>query len=307
MTTFRPVSNPHSEAWRREAGPLPAAGARGTLVIVGGSERLDKELHILQTYLRLVDAVPGRRDLVLLTAATGHPEILGGEYHRLFTALGVPAHHIHMPEVATRESADHPATAALLRGAAGIYMTGGDQVALMDVLHGTAVEAALCDAYVSGAVIGGTSAGATAMGDPMIARGGGSGELRRGMVTIRRGLGLLGEHVFVDTHFGERGRFPRMCAALAEAPQVLGVGIDENTGLVLHPGARVVEVIGRGVVYFLDGHATAPVDVALGSAFSLTPLSLHVLTEGARYDLAARRPVSEAGVGNQAADTVAEL
>lgn len=290
MTTFRPVEDPHSEAWRAEH-THPLVAPQGSLLLVGGSERLDKDLHILRAFVQEADAVPGRRDLVILTAATGHPEILGGEYLRIFTRLGWPARHIHLPEVSSREQADDPATADLLRAAAGIYMTGGDQVALLEVLHRTATEEAMCAAYLAGAVIGGTSAGATAMGDPMIARGGGSGELRRGMITIKHGLGLAGSDIFIDTHFGERGRFPRMCAAVGEAPQALGVGIDENTALLLRPGSRVVEVQGLGVVYFLDARQSAPAAVSLGAPFSLTPLNLHVLTDGARYDLDSRQPV----------------
>jgi cyanophycinase len=292
VAAFRPLPDPHSESWRGEPAPTsPGPTPQGALLIVGGSERLDKELRILRHFVALADAVAGRRDIVILTAATGHPEILGGEYRRIFARLGWPPRHLHLPGLGTRAEADNPQTAALLHNAAGIYMTGGDQVALLDVLHGTAAEAAMRAAYGAGAILGGTSAGATAMGDPMIARGGGSGELRRGMITIRHGLGLAGRDLFIDTHFGERGRFPRMCAALGDAPGALGIGLDENTALLLRPGGRVVEVLGLGVVYFLDGQAATPPAVPLGAPFSLTPLALHILTAGARYDLDGRGPV----------------
>jgi cyanophycinase-like exopeptidase len=82
-----------------------------------------------------------------------------------------------------------------------------------------------------------------------------------------------------------------MCAALAEAPQALGVGIDENTALILRPRSRQVDVIGRGVVYFLDSHNCAPVAAPLGAPVALTPLLLHILTTGDCYDLARRQPV----------------
>lgn len=292
MTAFRPLPDPHSETWRGESPPAPGGPApRGSLLIVGGSERLDKDLTILRTFIKLADAVPNRRDIVILTAATGHPEILGGEYERLFSRLGWPPRHLHLPNLSTAREAADPDTADLLRRAAAIYMTGGDQVALLDVLGGSAAEAGLRAAYTAGAVVGGTSAGATAMGDPMIARGGGSGELRRGMITIQHGLGLAGQPMFIDTHFGERGRFPRMCAAVGEDPPALGIGIDENTALLLHPGSRVVEVMGHGVVYFLNGQEVAPPTVSLGAPLPLTPLSLHILTSGARYDLTLRQPV----------------
>jgi cyanophycinase len=111
------------------------------------------------------------------------------------------------------------------------------------------------------------------------------------MVTIKRGMALAGTDLFLDTHFGERGRFPRMCAALAEDPQAHGVGNDENTALILRPRTRRVDIIGRGVVYFLDGHNAHPDAVPLGAPVALSPLALHILTSGDCYDLARRRPL----------------
>ncbi len=274
----------------RAAGPGgPAAG--GSLLIVGGSERLDQRLRLLHTYALLCDAVPGRNTLVIVTAATGHPELLGGEYRHIFEQIGWPPRLIHMPPLASRDAAADPRTAALLAGAAGIYLTGGDQVTLVDILRDSPAGEAIAAAYAAGAVVGGTSAGASALGDPMIARGGGSGELRQGMVALHAGLGLAGHDVILDTHFGERGRFPRLVAALAEAPQALGIGLDVNTALLVRRGNPKVEVLGAGVAYFIESPGARPPSVAESGALGLAPLTLHVLHEGQHYDLSTRRVV----------------
>ncbi|HMA33116.1 MAG TPA: cyanophycinase [Chloroflexia bacterium] len=268
----------------------PGAGAasappQGYLLIVGGSERLNKELRLLRTYLQLCDQVPGRRDIVVIASATGHPEALGGEYLRLFRQIGWPPPLIHLPPLATRVDAADPGVAALIAGAAGIYMTGGDQVDLVDILMGTPAGDALWAAYRAGAVIGGTSAGATAIGDPMIARGGGSGELKRGEITLHPGFALAGHDLIIDTHFGRRGRFPRLVAAIAEQPTAMGIGIDENTALLIRPDNPHAEVLGNGVVYLVESPADPPTHDPHHGAIGIAPLTLYILREGQRYEL----------------------
>src|SRR5205085_9193513 len=139
-------------------------------------------------------------------------EILTGEYIRIYTKLGIAHENISTPLIRTREEAHHQENVATLSRAAGIFITGGDQYTLTQVLDRTPVEEAMMQAYHKGAVIAGTSAGATAMGRPMIVAGGGSGELRMGMVQMSHGLGWVGDDMIVDTHFGARGRFPRLAS-----------------------------------------------------------------------------------------------
>jgi cyanophycinase len=280
------VTRPASEA----AGATP----RGHLMIIGGSERLDRSLRLLWRFLQLCDAAPGRRDIVIITSATGHPAALGGEYVRHFTEMGWPPDAIHLPPLATRDEATDPGVAALIGGAAGLFMTGGDQVELVEVLQGTPAGQAMEAAYWAGAIIAGTSAGATAMGHPMIARGGGSGEVKRGEIALSPGLALAGQGLIIDTHFGRRGRFPRLVAAIAEEPSAIGVGIDENTALHIGPDSPHAEVLGSGVVYLIERPAASIQHDAEAAAVGAAPLSLYVLREGQRYDLAkpARPPAA---------------
>ncbi len=188
-------------------------------------------------------------------------------------------------------------TAQLLSRAAGIFVTGGDQYALTQALDHSRVEEAIMEAYGRGAVVAGTSAGATAMGKPMLVAGGGTGELRMGMVQMSNGLGWAGDDIIIDTHFGARGRFPRLAASVAEHPAALGVGIDENTCLLLDCHGHSI-VAGAGVVYFVDAshavvntaHGTFP-----GTPISVGPLQVAVLSAGGEYDLRGRRVLLEMG------------
>jgi cyanophycinase len=231
--------------------------------------------------------------LVLVSTATRHPEILTGEYMRIFAKVGVPQHKIHAPLIRNREEAQEEQHMRLLSGAAGIFITGGDQYTLAQTLDRSPVEEAIMAAYSRGAVVAGTSAGATAMGRPMIVAGGGSGEFKMGIVQMSHGLGWVGDDVIIDTHFGARGRFPRLASAVAEHPAALGVGIDENTCLLVD-GEWQCRVAGASVVYFIDGSHLA-VNTAgsahTGQPLSVGPLQVDVLAAGQGYDLRSRRVV----------------
>jgi cyanophycinase len=268
----------------------------GFLMIIGGADRLDHEGRLARLFLRLVERVESHtslRDVVLISTATRHPEILTGDYLTVFQRLGLSRERVHAPFIRTRDEAFNAEFVRLVAGAAGVFITGGDQYALTQTLDRTPVEEAIRTAYGAGAIVAGTSAGATAMGGPMIVAGGGSGELRRGMVQITSGLGWAGEDIIIDTHFGARGRFPRLASVVAEHPFALAVGVDENTCLLVD-GEGHAEVAGAGVVYFVDaGIAVLNTthEVSMGQPASIGPLRVHVLAAGQAFDLRERLPV----------------
>lgn len=273
--------------------------APGYLMIIGGADRLDHEARLARLFLQLVDRVEANsalRDIVLISTATRHPEILTREYVNIYTRIGVPSSHIHAPFIRNRAEALDERNVELVRNAAGIFITGGDQYALTQTLDRTPVEEAIRAAYNNGAVVAGTSAGATAMGRPMIVAGGGSGELRKGMVQMSHGLAWAGEDLIIDTHFGSRGRFPRLSSVVAENPHALGVGIDENTCLLVGPDGHGL-VVGAGVVYFIDASHTV-LDTAsrvrTGQPLSIGSLNLNILAAGHVYDLRTRTVASHA-------------
>ncbi len=272
----------------------------GYLMIIGGADRLDHTGTLAKLFLQLVERTERhseQRDIVLVTTATRHPDILEKEYVRIFTRYGYDPARIHSPSLSNHEDAMDPHTMDLLSRAAGIFITGGDQYALTQVLDRSTAERAIMDSYGRGAVVAGTSAGATAMGRPMVVAGGGTGELRMGMVQMSNGLGWAGDDIIIDTHFGARGRFPRLAASVAEHPAALGVGIDENTCVLLDCHGRAT-IWGAGVVYFVDAshvavntaHGTFP-----GTPISVGPLQVAVLASGGEYDLRERRVLLEMG------------
>ncbi|MDQ6694762.1 MAG: cyanophycinase [Chloroflexota bacterium] len=284
--TYSPYINPqapYEAAWQTP----------GYLMVIGGADRLDPESTIARLFLRLVarvEANSAQRGVVLVSTATRHPEILTSEYIRIFSRLGLDRSQIHAPLIRHRDEAHLHDRTEMLRNAAGIFITGGDQYLLTQVLDRTPAEEAMRDAYKRGAVVAGTSAGATAMGRPMIVAGGGTGEMRLGMVQMSRGLAWAGDDVIVDTHFGARGRFPRLAAAVAEHPRCLGVGVDENTCLLLD-GQKNGLVVGSGVVYVVDPAGTVLNTVHgahSGQTVSLAPLSVSVLAAGATYNIRTR-------------------
>jgi cyanophycinase len=274
----------------------------GYLMIIGGADRLDPRAHIARLFLKLVERAAdqsGQRDVVLISTATRHPEVLTDDYIRIFTRLGIPRERIHAPLIRDRAEANRPDIVAMLDSAAGIYMTGGDQYLLATVFDGSDSEGAIMRAYGRGAIVAGTSAGATAMGRPMVVAGGGTGEMRLGVVQMARGLAWAGEDLIIDTHFGARGRFPRLSAAVAEHPETLGIGIDENTCLLVDGDGRGL-VEGTGVVYFVDASRTEINGAQRslhGHPFSVGPLHVNVLSAGSRYSLRERRVLLESGTG----------
>jgi cyanophycinase len=295
---------PHSSGSQPAEGPWRIPGY---LMIIGGADRLDPEARLARLFLQLVDRAESHTDLrgiVLISTATRHPEILTGDYINIFARLGIDRSRINAPFIRNRDEALDEGHADTIREAAGIFITGGDQYALTQSLDRTPVEEAIREAYGRGAVVAGTSAGATAMGRPMIVAGGGHGELRKGMVQLSHGLAWAGDDLIIDTHFGARGRFPRLSAVVSEHPHALGLGIDENTCLLVDSRGHSL-VAGTGVVYFVDAaHTnlnTAP-HSRTGEPISVGPLNVHVLAAGQEFNLRTRSVIGprEARAGSRA-------
>lgn len=269
-------------------------------MVIGGADRLDPRSTIARLFLKhveLTEANSTQRDIVFISSATRHPTVLTDDYRHIFERLGVARERVHTPFIRNHDEAHNEEIVRLLSNAAGIYITGGDQYLLTQVLDRTPAEVAMREAYLRGAVVAGTSAGATAMGRPMIVAGGGTGELRLGVVQMSGGLGWVGEDTIIDTHFGARGRFPRLAAAVAENPEALGIGVDENTCLLVDSNKHCT-IEGTGVAYFVDAahaklntaHRTRP-----GHALSIGALTVTALSSGGKYDLIHRRIILEKG------------
>ncbi|HEX7189794.1 MAG TPA: cyanophycinase [Actinomycetes bacterium] len=260
----------------------------GTLCVIGGAEDRTGDRVVLREFLRLAGG-DGARVAVVATASALGPEVLDA-YEETFRDLGAGSVVRLRPE--TRAQADDPAVAAALADVDAVFMTGGNQLKLTAVVAGTAFGAAVTAAYGRGAVVGGTSAGASAVSEHMVAFGEDVDSPRQGTTASAAGLGLLRD-VVVDQHFAQRNRYARLLSLVARSPRLLGMGVDEDTAAVVR-GGRDLEVVGAGCVFVADGsRAVSDAHLAeLGAPLLLSGVVVHTLPSGARFDLVERRLVS---------------
>lgn len=262
----------------------------GHLVIIGGAEDRTRGKSILQRFVDLA----GRGKVLVITAASTEPEEMWKTYRAAFGELGVQdCEHV---KILTREDADQAALAAKVEAAGGVFMTGGDQKRLLALLGGTELCKTMRNAYAEqGLCVGGTSAGASALSEHMLSRSAADVHPEREAACLGVGLGFVADAV-IDQHFSERQRLGRLLAAVAHNPKLVGVGIDENTALVVH-GGRGLEVVGDGAVTLMDGRDMGFdfLEREDGSALQLADVRVHLLPASARHfpdDQAASQNVS---------------
>jgi cyanophycinase len=262
-----------------------ATGKQGTLIIIGGHEDHEGEKIILKEVASRVQN--GR--LVLATIASHEPEGYLEKYQASFAELGV--HEVTELYVEDRIEASDEAKIKALDDVNAVFFSGGDQLRITSQIGGTRIYDRVLEIFASGGVIAGTSAGASMMSDTMLVKGTSGASFRVGDVRMAPGLGLL-PNVIIDQHFAERGRIGRLIGAISQNPRELGIGIDEDTAIVVQD--QQFRVIGSGAVYLVDASSATHSDVAeVGSnvTLSIHNLKLHVLSSGDRFDLATRQPL----------------
>lgn len=270
------------------ASRLAVRKGKGTLIIIGGHEDKEGDRVILTEIARRI----GAGKLVVATVASNHQEELFEEYERLFRALGV--RHVHKLAVESREDAFSERAIRVLDDAAAVFFTGGDQLRITSQLGDSPVYDRIRDIHQRGGLVIGTSAGASVMSETMMVAGKGDESHRIGAtLSMAPGFGLIHD-VVVDQHFAERGRVGRLLGAIAQNPRMLGVGIDENTAIVVD-GQRSFEVIGDGAVYVLDASGVTYSNLTeeeADRALSLFGVQVHVLSMGDTFDIGLREPRS---------------
>jgi cyanophycinase len=255
-------------------------GDPGRLLIIGGAEARGSGL--LERFVELCGGEAAR--IVLVTTATGVPDEVHAGYERDFRKLGVD--HTRELRLRGRADADGDDAGKLLDDATGVFFSGGDQSRLRALVGSRTSEILRERLHAGGVVIAGTSAGATAMGRTMILGGEGPG-VSAAAVRTGPGLGLLPKALIIDMHFSERGRLPRLLSAMALDPEHLGVGIAENTGILVE-GTRF-EVLGTGVATVADGQNATVVHAADDEdPITLFGVRLHLLPAGCVFDIATR-------------------
>jgi cyanophycinase len=263
-------------------------GSDGSVMIIGGAEDKVRDRVILGRFCELAGGSDGI--VVVISTASSMGFVAGERYREIFTGLGIAE--VRPLHAMTRSQANDEGYVRQVRDATGVFLTGGNQLRLSSTIGGTLLADAVLDRFRHGAVVAGTSAGASAMSSHMIAFGASGGTPKHRMAALAAGLGVL-PSVIVDQHFQQRNRYGRLLSVIAQNPSLLGLGVDEDTAGVVGPDG-VLEVIGRGSVTIVDG-ASAETDawnVHGHRPVMISGVMLHALPSGYRFDLRRRQRIA---------------
>ncbi len=261
----------------------------GHLLVIGGAEDKYNERRILKKFLELAGGE--KAEVLIVPVASDFPEFAADVYTQAFRNLGVT--NPRVLRATSRQDVAHADVEKLLGGVTGVFLTGGDQMRLVSLLGGTKVAERLRKMVrETNVVLAGSSAGAAAMSTSMIVRGEPSSHPHKNAVKLSPGLGFL-KNIIIDQHFTERGRISRLITAVSYNPYNLGIGIDENTAIILD-GKGGLEVFGQGSATIVDGSQITfneIAEVADNEAFSICGVQFHVLRDGLIYNYLERHPI----------------
>lgn len=261
----------------------------GHLLVIGGAEDKYNERRILKKFLELAGGTSA--EVLIVPVASDYPEFAADVYTQAFRNLGIA--NPRVLRATSRQDVVNADVDKLLDGITGIIMTGGDQMRLVSLLGGTKLAEKIRKAVrETDVVLAGTSAGAAAMSTSMIVRGEPTSHPHKNAVRLSPGLGFL-KNIIIDQHFSERGRISRLITAVSFNPYNLGIGIDENTAIILD-GKGQLEVYGQGSTTIVDGSQITfneIAEVADNEAFSICGVQFHVLREGLIYNYIDRHPI----------------
>ncbi|MEI6522358.1 MAG: cyanophycinase [Bacteroidota bacterium] len=279
---------------------------KGILISIGGNE--DKgtaiepkftqkdhlnffEFGILKRFLKEMKGIESRVEVI--TTASSIPEEVGQNYLDAFAKLGCS--NVGVLHIKKREESDTPEFLERIKNCDGVMFTGGNQMRLSMIFGGTKFLEILHERYENESfVIAGTSAGAMAMSSTMIYQGSSSVALMKGEVKITTGLAFM-NNVIIDSHFVTRGRFGRLAEAVAGNPGCIGIGLGEDTGVLVTEGNKL-EAIGSGLIILFDGHEIKHsniADVEHGAPLSIEHLIIHVMAKGNHYNVKSRKFFSD--------------
>lgn len=280
---------------------------KGKLISIGGAEDKGTEpepnfiqknnlnFFSLQILSRIMQEAGGHdANIEVITSASSIPEEIGHNYLDAFHKLGCT--NIHIMDIRNREEAMKPEMIERIKKCDSVMFSGGNQLRLSSIFGGTEFLDILNERYENEEkfIIAGTSAGAMAMSNTMIYQGNSSEALFKGEVKITTGLAFI-KDVIIDSHFVTRGRFGRLTQAVASNPSCLGIGLGEDTGVLISEG-RYMEAVGSGLVIIIDGHNIRHSNIAdlkEGSPLSIENLIVHVMAKGNHYDLKTRKFTAE--------------
>lgn len=272
---------------------------KGTLIPIGGNEDKgieESEIYTLEfidegiLYHVVKESGGVNANIVVIPTASSIPVEVGENYLTAFSTLGCK--NVEVLDIRSKEDSETERAINLIKNANCVMFSGGDQSKITDKIGGTSIHSILIERYNNeeGFVIAGTSAGAMAMANEMIAGGSASESFIKGAVNMYNGLGLIPE-LIIDTHFIRRGRFGRQSEAVAKFPNLLGIGLAEDTGMIIKNGNNCT-VIGSGMVIVFDGSTLTHNNEKIlkeGTPMTMANLTIHVLSNGDEYDIKNRK------------------
>ena len=272
---------------------------KGTLIPIGGNEDKgveDNELYNLEfieegILYHVVEEAGGiDANIVVIPTASSIPVEVGENYVNAFTKLGCK--NIKVLDIRSKKDAEKQASIDMIKAANCIMFSGGNQSKITNKLGGSEIAKILTDRYQNeeGFVIAGTSAGAMVMANEMIAGGSAIEAFVKGAVKMYKGLGLIPE-LIIDTHFIRRGRFGRQSEAIAKFPNLIGIGLAEDTGMIIKNGNDCT-VIGSGMAIIFDGSKLTHNNEKIleeGTPMTMVNLTVHVLSNSDQYDIKNRK------------------
>jgi len=270
---------------------------KGTLITIGGNE--DKGMAESENYTLdfiedgilahiLRESGGENSKIVVVPTASSIPVEVGENYLSAFDQLGCK--NVQVLAIKNRIHSGNTQYIKAIEEADCIMFSGGDQSKIVAAIGNTRMHQLIIEKYHnSDFVIAGTSAGAMCMSTEMIAGGSSSDSLVKGAVRLGTGMGFLPETI-VDSHFIQRGRFGRMAEAVAAFPHLIGIGLAEDTGIIVKNGTQF-KVIGSGMVIMFDGSGLTHNNHAIlkqGTPMSMADLKVHILSNGDQYNLKTR-------------------
>lgn len=264
--------------------PESMATGPGVLMPIGGAEdKLDDKV-ILSEFVKLAGGDEAR---IAIVPTASSIEAAGLRYKAIFLGLGVQV--AEVVYIGSREDANNAANLELISNATGVFLTGGNQMRLSSIIGGTLLEKEVRERHEAGAVVAGTSAGASILSAHMVAMGASGATPKLRMAQMFAGFGLI-SNVIIDQHFRQRDRIGRLLALVAGNPGLLGIGIDEDTSVVID-NEGILRVIGRHSVTIVDGaHMQSDIfEVKRYGDITISDARLHVLGSGRRFDMNARK------------------
>ncbi|AFY95451.1 cyanophycinase [Chamaesiphon minutus] len=252
------------------------------VMVIGGAEDKVNGCGILTAFFK---SAGGKMATIgIIPCASQEPSVVGDRYYQIFKGMG--AQQVQILDIRQPKECDQDRWLDILANCTGVFVTGGDQLRLRDLIGGSRFMTSIKERIAQGElVLAGTSAGAAIVGERMIA-GGSSGESpNQSLVDLTTGLGIFPE-LLVDQHFHNRNRMARLISAIAAHPDKLGIGIDEDTCAAFENDGTF-EVLGQGTITIVDPGKLTHTNyraATQSSPLSLHNLTVHVLSPGDRYD-----------------------